>query len=116
MTTFKFDLLSLKKGDTEVPQYEICYKTLCNDAMRLSCLKQHLTTVHSALANKPKNFLILKSHSLKKAKLDMCGTFQQSFLNVVEASYMICMLMGKNEKSHSIRESLVKLSMLVAVN
>ena len=79
MTTFKFDLLSLKKGDTEVPQYEICYKTLCNDAMCLSCLKQHLTTVHSALANKPKKFLVLKSHSLKKAKLDMCGTFQQSF-------------------------------------
>ena len=45
--------------------------------MRLSRLKWHLTTAHSALADKPKEVLLLKSHSLKKAKLDMCGTFQQ---------------------------------------
>ena len=109
MTTFKFGLVSLQKGDTEVPQCVICY-----DAMRLSCSKRHLTTAHSALADKPKEFLVLKSRSLKKAKLDICGTFQQRSWNVVEASYEIFVLMAKNKKSNSIGESLVKVSMLVA--
>ena len=85
-----------------------------NDAMRLLCSKRYLITAHSALAEKPKEFLVLKSHSLKKPKLDMCETFQQRSSNVVETSYEIFMLMAKNKKSHGIRESLVKLSMLVA--
>ena len=48
MTTFKFGLISLQKDDTEVQQSVICYKTLSNDAMRLSCSKRHLATAHSA--------------------------------------------------------------------
>ena len=56
----------------------------------------------------------MKSHSLKKAKLDMSGTFQQRSLNVVEASYKIAMLIAKNKKSHNVRESLVKPSIIVA--
>ena len=61
----------------------------------VSCLKRHLTTAHSGLAEKPKKLLVLKSHSLKKAKLDMCETFQQKFSNVVKASYQIFYLNGK---------------------
>ena len=67
MTTFK---ISLQKDDTEVPQFVIFYKTLSNDAMRPSCSQLHLTTAHSILANKPKEFLVIKSH-LKKAKWDI---------------------------------------------
>ena len=37
MTTFKFGLVSLQKGDTEVPQGVIRYKTLSNVAMLISC-------------------------------------------------------------------------------
>ena len=92
----------------------ICYKTLSNDAVCPSCLKWHLTTAHSALANKPKAFFVMKSHSLKKAKLDMNGTFQQRSSNVVKASYEIAMLIAKNKKSHNIEESLVKPSILIA--
>ena len=44
--------------------------------MRPSRLKRHLTTAHSALADKPKAFFVMKSHFLKKAKLDISGTFQ----------------------------------------
>ena len=100
--------------DPEVPQCVICYKTLSNDAMRPSRLKRHLTTAHSALPDKPKGFFVMKSHSLKKAKLDMSGTFQQRSSNVVEASYEIAMLIAKNKKSHNIGESLVKPSIIVA--
>ena len=102
----EFGFVSLLKGDTEVSQCVICYKTLSNDAMRPSRLKRHLTTAHSALADKPKAFFVMKSHSLKKAKLDMSGTFQQRSLNVVEASYEIAMLIAKNKKSHNIENLL----------
>ena len=44
----------------------------------------------------------------------MSGTFQQRSLNVAESSYEIAMLIAKNKKIHSIGESLVKPSMLVA--
>ena len=82
--------------------------------MSPSHLKHHFTTAHSALANKPKEFFVMKSHSLKKAKFDMSGTFQQRSLNVVEASNEIAMLIAKNKKSHNIGESLVKPSIIVA--
>ena len=110
----EFDFVSLLKGDTEVTQCVIRYKTLNNDAMHPSRLKQHLTTAHSTLANKPKAFFVIKSHFLKKAKLDISGTFQQRSSNVVEASYEITMLIAKNKKSHNIRKSLVKPSILIA--
>ena len=76
-------------------------------------LKRHLTTAHSALADKPKAFFVMKSHSLKKAKLSMSGTFQQRSSNVVEAFNEIATLIAKNKKSHSIGESLEKPSLLV---
>ena len=110
----KFGLVSLLKRDTEIPQRVICYKTLSYDAMRPSCLKQHLTTAHSALADKPKAFFVMKSHSLKKTKLDMTGTLQQRFSNVDEASYKMAMLIAKNKKSYNIGKSFVKPSILVA--
>ena len=110
----EFSFVSLLKGDTEVPQCVICYKTVSNDAIRPSRLKRHLTIAHSAFTNKPKAFFVMKSHSLKKAKLDMSGTFQQRSSNVVEASYEIAMLIAKNKKSHNIGESLVEPSILVA--
>ena len=102
------------KGDTEVLQCVICYQTLSNDAMSPSHLKHHFTTAHSASANKPKEFFVMKSHSLKKAKFDMGGTFQQRSSNVVEASNEIAMLIAKTKKSHNIGESLVKPSIIVA--
>ena len=110
----EFGFVSLLKGDTEVPQSVICYKTVNNDAIRPSRLKRHLTIAHSALTNKPKAFFVMKSHFLKKAKLDMSGTFQQRSSNVVEASYEIAMLIAKNKKSHNIGECLVEPSILVA--
>ena len=56
-----FSFVSLLKGGTEVQQNVVCYKTLSNDVMRPSRLKQHLTTAHSTLADKPKAFFVMKS-------------------------------------------------------
>ena len=86
--------MSLQKGDIGVPQSVICQKTLSNDTMGPSRLKRQLTTAHSALANKPKAFFVMKSHSLKKVKLYMNSTFQQRSSNVIAASYEISMLVA----------------------
>ena len=85
----EFGFVSLLEGDTEVPQCVICYKTFSNDTRRPSRLKRHLTTAHFALADKPKAFFVMKSHSSKKAKLHMSGMLQQRSSNVVQASYEI---------------------------
>ena len=60
----EFGFVSLLKGETEVSQCVICYKTLSNDAVRPSCLKRHLIIAHSALADKPKAFFVIKIKSL----------------------------------------------------
>ena len=112
----EFGFASLQKSNIEIPQCVICYKTLSNDAMRPSRLKRHLETAHPALANKRKAFFLAKSQSLKKAKLDSSGAFQQLSSSIVEASYEIAMLIAKSKKNHTIGESLIKPSILVAAD
>ncbi|XP_068235529.1 protein FAM200B-like [Palaemon carinicauda] len=58
----RFGFVSLRKGDTEVPQCVICYKTLSNDGMRPSCLERHLQTAHPGLVDKPKAFFETKKN------------------------------------------------------
>ena len=67
----EYVFVSLPNGGTELPQCIVCYKTLTNDAMRPSRLKRNLTAADFALADKPKAFFVMKSHSLEKAELDM---------------------------------------------
>ncbi|XP_066953244.1 protein FAM200C-like [Macrobrachium rosenbergii] len=110
----RFGFVSFHKGDTEVPQCVICFKTLSNDGMRPSRLERHLKTTHPALADKPRAFFETKRHSLKQAKLDGSGAFQQQTSKVVEASYEIALLIAKSKKSHNIGESLIKPSLLCA--
>ncbi|XP_076062512.1 zinc finger BED domain-containing protein 5-like [Oratosquilla oratoria] len=104
----RFGFVSLQRGDTEVPQCVICYKTLSNDGMRPSRLERHLRTSHPALVDKPKAFFETKKDTLKRAKLDDSGSFRQQPSKVVEASYEIAMLIAKSKKSHNIGESLIK--------
>ncbi|XP_066958823.1 zinc finger BED domain-containing protein 5-like [Macrobrachium rosenbergii] len=110
----RFGFVSFHKGDTEVPQCVICFKTLSNDGMLPSRLERHLKTTHPALADKPRAFFETKRHSLKQAKLDGSGAFQQQTSKVVEASYEIALLIAKSKKSHNIGESLIKPSLLCA--
>ncbi|XP_076045266.1 protein FAM200B-like [Oratosquilla oratoria] len=110
----RFGFVSLQRGDTEVPQCVICYKTLSNDGMRPSRLECHLRTSHPALVDKPKAFFETKKDTLKGAKLDDSGSFRQQSSKVVEASYEIAMLIAKSKKSHNIGESLIKPSILCA--
>ncbi|XP_068218989.1 protein FAM200C-like [Palaemon carinicauda] len=110
----RFGFVSLRKGDTEVPQCVICYKTLSNDGMRPSRLERHLQTAHPGLVDKPKAFFETKKHTLKQVKMDDSGVFRQQSSKVVEASYEISMLIAKSKKSHNIGETLIKPSILCA--
>uniref|UniRef100_UPI00358EA1AE protein FAM200C-like n=1 Tax=Myxine glutinosa TaxID=7769 RepID=UPI00358EA1AE len=110
----KFGFVALQKGDAEVPQCVICYKTLSNDAMRPTRLERHLRTTHPELADKSQAFFVAKREALKRAKLDSSGTFRQQTSKIVEASYEIALLVAKNKKSHTIRETLIKPSLLRA--
>ncbi|XP_068215852.1 zinc finger BED domain-containing protein 5-like [Palaemon carinicauda] len=110
----RFGFVSLRKGDTEVPQCVICYKTLSNDGMRPSRLERHLQTAHPGLVDKPKAFFETKKHTLKQVKMDDSGVFRQQSSKVVEAYYEISMLIAKSKKSHNIGETLIKPSILCA--
>ena len=79
---------------------------LSSDEMRPSRLKRRLKTTHPALANNPKAFFVAQSQSLKKAKLDCSGAFQQLSLNFIE----VVMLIARSKKNHSIGETLIKSS------
>ncbi|XP_042217350.1 SCAN domain-containing protein 3-like [Homarus americanus] len=106
--------VSLQKGDTEVPQCVMCYKTRSNDGMRPFRLERHLRTTHPVLADKLKAFFETKRHSLKQVKLDGSRAFRQQTSKVVEASYEIAMLIAKSKKSQNIGEFLIKPSILRA--
>ncbi|GBP66313.1 Protein ZBED8 [Eumeta japonica] len=84
--------------------------------MRPSRLERHLSTKHSALKDKPKEFFASKSASLKRMKLDSTGSFAQSSEKVLEASYELSLLIAKAKKSQTIGETLVKPCLLKAAD
>ncbi|CAK1591742.1 unnamed protein product [Parnassius mnemosyne] len=104
----KYGFVVIKKGDIDHPQCVICYEVLSNDAMRPSRLERHLSTKHSSLKDKPKEFFASKSASLKRIKLDSTGSFAKSSEKVLQASYELSLIIGKAKKSHTIGESLIK--------
>lgn len=52
----KYGFVSINQSGIDQPQCVICYEVLSNDAMRPSRLERHLSTKHSALKDKPKEF------------------------------------------------------------
>ena len=75
------------KNDTQIPQCVICYKTITNESMKPSKLKEHSLKVHSEFVDKRIEFLRLKAEGIKRAKLDSSATFRQESNTFVEASY-----------------------------
>ncbi|CAK1591819.1 unnamed protein product [Parnassius mnemosyne] len=112
----KYGFVVIKKGDIDHPQCVICYKVLSNDAMRPSRLERHLSTKHSSLKDKPKEFFASKSASLKRMKLDSTGSFAKSSEKVLQASYELSLIIAKAKKSHTIGESLIKPCLLKAAD
>ncbi|XP_060881990.1 SCAN domain-containing protein 3-like [Metopolophium dirhodum] len=95
--------------------YVICHVVLSNDALRPSRLERHLTTAHPMLKGKPKEFFVAKNNSSSKMKIDHTGEFQQNNEKIVEASYHIAFMGAQQKKPHTFGETLIKPSILKAV-
>ncbi len=71
----KYGFTAIDNKGNQLPQCVVCHAVLSNDAMRPVRMQRHLTTNHSALKDKPKDFFVGKLHSLKRMKLDSTGLF-----------------------------------------
>ncbi|CAM2097282.1 unnamed protein product [Caretta caretta] len=112
----KYGFTVMEKKGIDHPQCIVWHAVLSNDALRPSCLEQHLTKNHSALKDKPKEFFAAKLQNLKCMKLDTTGTFHQASAKVVEASYELSLLIAKAKEVHMIGETLVKPCLLKAAD
>src|SRR5215469_15579232 len=109
-----FGFTAIVNNGVQMPQCVICKKTLANESMKPSKLKEHLIKVHPELASKDLSYFTIKNQQLKRSRLDHeTGIlFQDS--KIVEASYKISLLIAKQKKPHTIGEKLVKPCMLEA--
>ncbi|XP_068234130.1 protein FAM200C-like [Palaemon carinicauda] len=71
-------------------------------------LKQHLTNAHPQLKDRNRSFFEVKLSSLKRMKMDETGTYQQTNISIVKASYVIAFQGAKAKKPHMVGESLMK--------
>lgn len=54
----------------QVPLCVLCHKTFANESMKPSKLRDHLTKVHPAQANKDEAFFKLKEDEYKRRRMD----------------------------------------------
>lgn len=101
----RFELVSLKKGDTEILQCVMCNKTFSNDGLQPSRLERHLGAIRPTVADKPRVLFATKRYSLKQVTLDSSGALRQQTTMVVEAFYEIAVMIAK---SKNIGVSLIK--------
>ncbi|XP_025198500.1 protein ZBED8-like [Melanaphis sacchari] len=119
----KYDDSYIKYGFTEIevnreirPQCVICTVVLSNNALKLAKLLRHLHTIHPTLKDQPPEFFEGKCKSLKKMKLGPSGANVALSQQVLTASFEISQLISKSKKAHSIGETLIKPSLLIAAN
>lgn len=110
----KFGFTVTNKNGTEQPQCVICYEVLSNDALRPTRLMRHLETKHGALKNKPEEYFVMKNRELKRIQTNTAASFVPSTGRIVEASYELSLLIAKNQKPHTVGETLVKPCLLKA--
>ena len=56
-TFLDYGFIFIEKGDEQLPQCVICFKTLSNASMKTYQLKQHLSNIHPQLSGKNKELL-----------------------------------------------------------
>ena len=107
-----YEFSFLVKNGIQLPQCVIYLKTLPNGCMKPYQFRQHLTNAHPEHKDKVRHFFELKLAGVKRAKLDACGTFQQSTKAIVHASYVVSLHVAKAKKPHTIGEVLIKPCMI----
>ena len=111
----QFGFVSICIGTVEKPQCVICQKLLGPDSMRPNKLKAHFGNVHPTYQGKNISFFHGLKRSLKAARLDNTGLFQQQNEASLIASYEVSQLIARTKKPHTIGESLIVPSVEIIV-
>jgi len=107
-TFLDYGFTFIERGDKQLPQCVICFKTLSNASMNAYQLKQHLSNSHPQFTDKNRSFFGMKAFSFKKMKLDSTGRFQTHSNAVVTAFYAVSFQVAKTKKPYNIHEMLIK--------
>ena len=89
------------------PQCVICNKVLTNESLKLSKLEAHLKKCHPVLQNEDRDFFERKAKCLKGIQVGAQESRGQQFLAAVEASYVFAYKVAKQQKCHTIAETLI---------
>ena len=89
------------------PQCVICNKVLTNESLKPSKLEAHLKKCHPVLQNKDRDFFERKAKCLKGIQFGAQGSRGQQLLAAVEASYVVAYKVAKQQKCHTIAETLI---------
>jgi len=84
-----FGFVAVRTG-AELSVCVVCLQTLSNDAVKPAKLKCHLTTMHSDVASKPKEYFERQNelYFKQKSKLMACTTVNEKALR---ASYLVAL-------------------------
>ena len=107
-TFLDYGFTFIEKGDEQLPQCVICFKTLSNASMKTYQLKQHLSNIQRQFSGKNRSFFEMKVSSLKKMKMNSAGQFQTQSNAILTASYVVSLQVAKAKKPHNIAETLIK--------
>ena len=96
----KFGFTSLLSNGVEKPQCGLCSVVLSAELMKSLKLKRHLETKHSQHAKKNVAFFRRHEAGLKRQRLNCTGSFNQSNVATIEASYVVALEIAKQKKTH----------------
>ncbi|PIK56226.1 putative protein ZBED8-like [Apostichopus japonicus] len=89
------------------PQCVICYDVLSSASMKPNKLQRHLTSKHTAYADRDRAFFERKLTTLRNSRLDKQGKCSQTNERAVEASYRVSLCIAKAKKPLTIGEELI---------
>jgi len=72
-TFLDYGFTFIERGDQQLPQCFICFKTLSNASMNAYQLKQHLSNTHPQFIDKNRSFFEMKASSFTQMKLGSTG-------------------------------------------
>jgi len=102
----KFGFTSLLSNGVEKPQCVLCNVVLSAESMKPSKLKRYLETKHSQHATKDVAFFRRHEAGLKHQRLDCTGSFNQSNVSAIEASYVVALEIAKLKNHIQLEEHL----------
>ncbi|XP_078503253.1 zinc finger BED domain-containing protein 5-like [Lissotriton helveticus] len=91
------------------PQCLVCGEILENESMSPNKLKQHFTTKHSHLSEKPVEYFIELSKSIRKQSASFTKRMKTSE-KAQKASYLVAQTIAKNKEPHTVAETTIKQS------